>query len=474
MIRALTSSAISGVSRTILQFLTILYLTTFLNSADYGLYAFTLPFTILTTILFDAGFGPLVVRPKTIEPSMISSLHRLAIIVGLCSCMVLFAGSFAAERFVADPRFPGALRLMAVVPFLGLTGAVPRAVLERYLDYGMIAKIEIGALSVASAVSIGAALLGAGIWSLFALSIIQALLRCALFNAAAKVSFRGRNIHLAQIYADGKWITLQNLQVYCNRNLDNILVGAYLGSSALGAYALAYQIILVPLQAVAWPFGAVLLSILRRLHRPEEQINALNGTMLLTLSVIVPTVSLAAAIVPEVTALFLSRSWRSLPFLVQALSVSCIAQVLGSFCGTILISQNQLRLNFYIGLVNTIILSAIFLISTIFFDIEVMVSIYAVYSIVFGIALLWLGYQKLGERSLKFATALAPPMVVGAAIALSALVLNAALADASATSRLVAKFAAFLSIASVGFLFQWTDLWALFASFKGEASVSYR
>jgi O-antigen/teichoic acid export membrane protein len=411
MIHALTSSALSGLIRAGLQFATISIIATFVKASDYGLYALALPFAILTAILFDAGFGPLVVRPATIAARMIASLHALALIVGALSAVILLAASFGVGTFFPDPRLPIALKVMAVVPLLGLAAAVPRAVLERELRYDTIAKVEVGSLVIASSVAIALAVAGAGVWSLFALTIVQAATRCAALNRIQPVSTRGSTSDLRRIYADGKWITLQNLQVYLNRNLDNILVGAYLGTAALGVYALAYQVVIVPLQAVAWPFGAVLMSQLRRLDTPASRTKALDGVLVLALWLIAPSLAVAAVVSPELVALYMKPSWSDLPFLVQVLSLSCIAQVLGSFHGTILVSLGKLRVNFAIGLFNTICLSTIFLVATLFFDLHVMVVSYAAYCVVYGLGLLTMSYWRTGSSLTAHMRFLAAPLV---------------------------------------------------------------
>ena len=42
-----------------------------------------------------------------------------------------------------------------------------------------------------------------------------------------------------------------------NQNMDNVLVGRYLGASALGAYALAYNIMYVPITRISLPLASV-------------------------------------------------------------------------------------------------------------------------------------------------------------------------------------------------------------------------
>lgn len=468
MIRALTSSALSGMIRTALQFLTVAVVATFIKASDYGLYALALPFAILTTIVFDAGFGPLVVRPKTIEKRMISSLHALALAVGVLSVGTLLAMSFGVGAFFPDPRLPSALKVMAIVPLLGITAAVPRAVLERELRYDTIAKVEVLALAVASSAAITLAIMGAGVWSLFALSVIQASIRCVSFNTIRRISLRGSTSDLRRIYADGKWVTLQNLQIFVNRNLDNLLVGAYLGTAALGVYAVAYQVVIVPLQAVSWPFGAVLMSQLRRIETPEGRTKALNAVLLLTLWLTVPVLAVAAVVSPELVALYLKPSWKDLPFLVQVLSLCCTGQLLGSFYGTLLVSYGDLRLYFYVGLLNTICLTTLFLTTTLFLDLEAMVIAYTIYSLIYGVVLLVLSYRRTGSRLTMYIRSLAPPLLTALLVLGCGLGFGVAFVQLPLMTALVCKAAVCLAVIAICAISQLATFKSLMSLLRGQ------
>ena len=55
------------------------------------------------------------------------------------------------------------------------------------------------------------------------------------------------------------------LLFYVNRNVDNLLVGRFLGARALGAYSIAYTIMLVPFNQIASPVQEVLFPAMSRL-----------------------------------------------------------------------------------------------------------------------------------------------------------------------------------------------------------------
>lgn len=469
MFAALTSSATSGVIRTALQFFITVVLAAYNHAADYGLYAFVVPFTILASIIFDAGFGPLVVRPKSISDRTVSTLFTVALVVGVASVGALWLLSLAVGSIFEDTRIPIVLRAMSVVPLLGIASSVPRALLERELRYDIIGTIEVTALAIASGVALGVAFSGGGVWSLVALSVTQAVARCLAFNISRKVKPTRSIEKLSALFHHGKWITLQNLQVYLNRNLDNVLIGAAFGGASLGLYALAYQVIIVPLQAVAWPFGSVLLSHLRRLNTNEQRVEALSGVLALTLWIVAPSLAVGAAVSPELVRLFLSRSWQDLPELMQILCVSSAFQVTGSFYGTILVHLGALRRNFAIGLVNTACLVIVFTVSVIFLNLLDLVIVYTIYSIILSVFLLTQTYRALGDNVLKSGRMLVPPAVTSIAIAVSSYSAGLMTSELGDTYRLAAKACSIVVVLSVALYAQRRHIFRLIESLRGRA-----
>lgn len=455
--------------RTALQFFITVILAAYNHAADYGLYAFVVPFTILATIVFDAGFGPLVVRPKSISHQTVSTLFTVALGVGVASVCALWLLSLGVGSIFEDPRVPTVLRAMSVIPLLGIVSAVPRALLERELRYDVIGTIEVTALAAASGVALGIAIYGGGIWSLIALSVTQATLRCLAFNISRRVKPTRSLEKLSALFHQGKWITLQNLQVYLNRNLDNVLIGATFGGAALGLYALAYQVVIVPLQAVAWPFGSVLLSHLRRLSTIQQRVEALNGVLALTLWIVAPSLALGAAVSPEVVRIFLSQSWQDLPTLMQILCISSAFQVMGSFYGTILVHLGALRRNFAIGLINTACLVVVFSVSVIFFNIFYLVIVYATYSIIISVILLILTYRALGANVVRSIRMLIPPAFTSIAIAASSYFARIVTDEFGDTYRLTAKICVIVVVLCVALCAQRQHIFGLVESLRGRA-----
>ena len=62
----------------------------------------------------------------------------------------------------------------------------------------------------------------------------------------------------------------QRLLYYIQQNADNLLVGRFLGPTALGSYAVAYNVMLVPFSQIAVPVQEVLFPALARMSDGDE------------------------------------------------------------------------------------------------------------------------------------------------------------------------------------------------------------
>ena len=58
----------------------------------------------------------------------------------------------------------------------------------------------------------------------------------------------------------------QRLLYYASRSADGILIGRFLGAAAVGIYAVAYNIILIPFSQIAGPIQQVMFPAFARMQ----------------------------------------------------------------------------------------------------------------------------------------------------------------------------------------------------------------
>src|SRR6202011_4350694 len=107
---------------------------------------------------------------------------------------------------------------------------------------------------------------------------------------------------------------------------DNLLIGRYLGSSALGIYAVAYNVMFAPVIRITQPAQQVLFPAFARLQGdPARVLSAwLRGNRLLT-ALTLPAFLGMAIIAPDFVPVVLGKRWNEAVPVLQLLSLSGIA-----------------------------------------------------------------------------------------------------------------------------------------------------
>ena len=118
-----------------LQMATTIILARLLMPADFGILAMATMVTGLALIFQDLGLGQALVQRKAIRREHTSSAFWGTLVMAL----LLYAGVFLSAPLVADyfsePRMVPVLKLIALIFLLSPFAVVPRALLQRELDF---------------------------------------------------------------------------------------------------------------------------------------------------------------------------------------------------------------------------------------------------------------------------------------------------------------------------------------------------
>jgi O-antigen/teichoic acid export membrane protein len=142
---------------------------------------------------------------------------------------------------------------------------------------------------------------------------------------------------LADLGTFGGHVFGSRLILYLNRNADNLLIGRVLGPSALGAYSLAYNVILMPFSQVAGPLEQLLYPAFSRLQDERERLRVaflrVNRLIaLVNMPVLLGLAVLADVFVPAV----LGERWEDAVPVIQILAAVGLVQSLQALNGSVL------------------------------------------------------------------------------------------------------------------------------------------
>ena len=319
-------SASGAVGRYALAGITTLILTHLLEPGDFGLVTITYAVQGLIVFIIPTGFlDALIQRPRLADADLNAAFWSVLILSGGALLLVMILAPSAADWF-DQPILAALLAGMGLASVLRALDTVPRALLNRRLDFRTLALARLLGMVIASLSAIALAAVGGGAWALIAQA--AALNFTALLVLWRVVRWQpGWPRTVTRPALRTMWVFALNVSIfaavgYVILNADDQLIGYRLGSQALGFYALAYSFMAWPARDVLGSVSAVLYPIFARLQDDRSRFRTayLEGLQL-SAAFAFPTLALIAITAPTLIPWLLGPRWTPIVLTTQILVV---------------------------------------------------------------------------------------------------------------------------------------------------------
>jgi PST family polysaccharide transporter len=274
--------AIKGVFWTIVQsfggralsLAVFVILARLLTPADFGLVAMAAVFIALLEVLVQQGFADAITQREHLEPEHESTAFWTNIgLSGIVGAALWASAGWIATLYDAPELAPVVRWLSAVLPIRALV-AVPVGLLQRRLEFRILAIRSILGALVGGVAGVAAALAGWGVYALVVQQLLGGLGEVlTVWGAAAwwpKLSFSVR--HLREIWGFSVHLVGASILDFLNRRSDDFLIGLYLGEVILGYYSVAYRVLVVLTQVLAKTGTVVAFSAFSRLQGQPDRV----------------------------------------------------------------------------------------------------------------------------------------------------------------------------------------------------------
>ena len=242
--RSLTQRTASGVAwitgfqvaRQVLQVVSISVLARRVPPSAYGMVAMAALVTNFLETLRDAGIGTALVREREVSDELASTVFWLSCGLGVAVTLLVVIVSFPAAFFFHEPQVARILQFLSISFFLGAISLVPMAMLNRAMAFRKVAIAQTAGAIFGTTVAISVALAGGKVWALVSGSVALSLATTVAiwFSSPLKVRAVFRPSDARHMLSFGLNLSGFNVLNYFSRNLDNLLVGRFLGSVPLG------------------------------------------------------------------------------------------------------------------------------------------------------------------------------------------------------------------------------------------------
>ena len=312
-------------SRTIIAIL----LAHLLSPHDFGLASMALAFGGFVAIFLDLSLSTPLIQRTTITEQDRSTAFWTQLGAGV-ACMVI---GLAVAPLVGDFFSNSAVVPLFAVSCIGFVlsalSVTQTALLTREMNFRSLEIREIIATVIAALVAVALAIAGFGAWAIVAQSLaFLAVSGVLLWRFSSWRPTRTYSKESLRILGSvGGKTMIARIFSYLNLNADNLLIGRYKGSAALGIYAIAYNAMYLPASRITAPIQQVLFAAFVRLQNDPPRLGQawLRGNRLVS-AIAVPAFVGMAVVAPDFVPVVLGSRWHKAIPVLQLLSLAGVAQ----------------------------------------------------------------------------------------------------------------------------------------------------
>ena len=357
-IRGIGWSATSQIARLSMQVVITAILARLLTPSDFGLIAMVAVFSAFVGIFSDFGLSSALIQRKEINNELLSSVFWIGVLLGVLLTLSFAICAPLIAAFYSEPQLIPIIVVLSTTFFIGSLGNTQIALLTKNMNFKALAIISVCAVAVSGTVAVLLAFSGYGVWSLVWNAIVAA---CVTVPLSWMYSRWVPRVFLAlqqvrQVISFGANLTGFSFVNYFARNLDNLLIGKFLGPSPLGLYNLTYNLLLFPLNNISYVIGNVMfpaLSIIQHDKQMVRDVYIIANRYIAVVSFPLMTWMLVAA--PQLVPVIFGPKWAGAIVLVQILALTAIGQSIGTNIGWIYLSQGRTDIMLKWGILSTIV-----------------------------------------------------------------------------------------------------------------------
>ena len=287
-IKGVIWSALPNTFGPLISFIVFFILARLIEPSAFGLLALANVAVQFFELFVSGGFSSAVVQREFVEPQHLNTAFWANI--GMAVILMLFVMGSAGfiSEFYREPDLKDIIQWLSIKLLLDAMTQVQVAQLRRNLAFRSLAIRSVAAEPIGGAVGIAMALAGFGVWSLVCRMLVTSYCQVLILWLASdwRPGLQISRKHFKDLFHFGAHIMGSGIVVFFSRRSDTLLIGYFLGATALGYYNVAYRLFRMMTQMiggtvnyVAWPLFSRLQNDLPRLREGFYTVTRLVGLL---------------------------------------------------------------------------------------------------------------------------------------------------------------------------------------------------
>ncbi|WP_107948363.1 oligosaccharide flippase family protein [Shewanella baltica] len=229
---------------------------------QFGIMAVLQVFIVFFMMLSDVGIGPAIINYKDLKNRDRDGLFTISILLGLFFSIVFYFSLFALNTFYGRTDYQTFGILICISVFFNAISSIPLNLLYKQKKFFKVMRAVVLSeiLSLFVVLTLHFTFKVDALWIMasipMSLSIVK-FLSIMIMNKREELGRPTVGKHFSAIKPILSFSLYQfgfNILNYFSRNLDNILVGKYIGMNDLGVYGKSYELMRYPLQLLTFAF----------------------------------------------------------------------------------------------------------------------------------------------------------------------------------------------------------------------------
>lgn len=321
------------------QIAVALVLVRLLTPRDYGVAGMALVFSSLVLVLSDLSLGAGLVQRRDLTEKDRSTVFWTSAGIGLLltAAGIGLAGPLAT--FYGEPSVAPLFAVLSVSFLFKSLETTQASVLQRELRFRINSLRVTAGATAGGAAGLTLAVLGFGPWALIGQQVTVSFVSMALLWIFSpwRPSLTYSWASLRDLGGFGLKLFGAHLLDYLHRNADKLLIGRFLGSASLGAYAVAYNLMVLPLQRLVIPIQDTLFPAYSRWQDDPERLRRVwFRVSRVVAAVVAPTMLGLVVVAQDFVHVMLGERWAAAAPVLQALAFVALVQSVSGLGGKVL------------------------------------------------------------------------------------------------------------------------------------------
>lgn len=364
----------------------LVYLTHLIKPDVHGFFAIAIIGVTLTSVLGSIGLNELIIKDQS-ENFKVKSEYYLGVIILLSILFIIITSIFSliisysySTSFEFSLLLKYSLILGIIAPMTPFRSYI-EAVKSKELDFKKLSFLQITTMLMGVIPSIFLAILGFHYVALASRFILPHLFYVVFGFVYFKVPLKAKFsiTHFNTLKDFSLYYSLNNIANYFVRNLDYLIIGKFFSPAILGQYVIAYKILLFPLKNVTAKIVQVGMPLLTRIFDNKKEFKDKYFLMIESIAfVTIPIMLFISLKAKTISSILFSKDYPLLADMIFYLAILGAIQSVISPVGMLFYFKEKMKLMFKTSLLSLILLFVSFYLSSLHYDIFIVLKVYVV------------------------------------------------------------------------------------------------